>query len=64
MNERVSAPLPDPSLSDLQTFSDEEQQALVELRESYGRGLDLLSPEERARLRFLRWLITTGRMQL
>ena len=63
IEDRITAPVPDPSSKNLDTFSEEERRILIKLRKSYGQGLDLLSREEQARLRFLRWLINTGRLQ-
>lgn len=51
---------PDPALT---AFGDEAWQTLVALRAAYQRGLDLLSEREQAHLRFLRWLIETGRIE-
>ena len=44
-------------------FSDDELAALEQLRASYRVIGDVLSPEEVARLRFVRWLHATGRLE-
>jgi hypothetical protein len=43
-------------------FGDDVWEALVALRAAYERGLDLLSGREQAQLRFVRWLVETGRL--
>lgn len=43
-------------------FSRREMLALRRLRSTYQQDRDLLSDAERARLRFQRWLYTTGRL--
>jgi hypothetical protein len=63
MNDRMTASVPDPNPNNLETFSEEQQRVLKMLRTSYAQGLDLLSRQEQARLRFLRWLIDTSRLQ-
>jgi hypothetical protein len=44
------------------TFTTVEQQALYALRAHYRKDRDLFSAQERARLRFLRWLYRTSRL--
>lgn len=63
MNDRMTASVPDPNANNPETFSEEERRVLITLRKSYAQGLDLLSRQEQARLRFLRWLIDTSRLQ-
>jgi hypothetical protein len=41
-------------------FTPEEWRVLFALRDSYRQDHDLLSARERARLRFVRWLVQTG----
>jgi hypothetical protein len=43
-------------------FTSEQWHALVTLRDCYQRDHDLLSAREQTRLRFIRWLIDTGRV--
>ncbi len=43
-------------------FCNDEWEALLALRTSYQRGRDLLTPQEQARLRFICWLIDSGRL--
>ena len=43
-------------------FTQGEQRALRTLRARYQQDHDLFSPPELARLRFLRWLVQTGRL--
>lgn len=43
-------------------FTPAEQRALRTLRARYQQDRDLFSPSEFARLRFLRWLIQSGRL--
>ena len=51
------------ALSDLLApFTPTEQQALRTLRAHYRQDRDLFSLSELARLRFLRWLVQTGRL--
>jgi hypothetical protein len=45
------------------TFTREESEALYALRYRYLQGHDLLSRRELERLRFLRWLYDTGRLE-
>jgi hypothetical protein len=42
----------------------EDTAALVALRARYRESRDLFSPREMAHLRFLRWLVQTGRCAL
>ncbi|HEV7129165.1 MAG TPA: hypothetical protein VGN32_17165 [Ktedonobacterales bacterium] len=44
------------------SFSVEEMGCLEALRERYAQRRDLFSEAELARLRFLRWLVDTGRL--
>ena len=44
-------------------FTPAERTALRALRRRYSRQRDLLSQREQARLRFIRWLYQTGRLQ-
>ena len=44
------------------TFTPAERQALGALRARYLQDRDLFSDAERARLRFLRWLVHTARL--
>jgi hypothetical protein len=44
------------------SFSDEETRALEAVRVRFGQDHDVLSAQERERLRFVRWLIQTGRL--
>ena len=43
-------------------WSPERQQALLQMRDCYRQTADLFSTAELARLRFLRWLYRTGRL--
>lgn len=43
-------------------FTHAERQALRALRRRYQQERDLFSAAEHARLRFLRWLVRTGRL--
>jgi hypothetical protein len=45
-------------------FSDREVRALEALRIRFQQDHDLFSAQERAHLRFLRWLVRTGRIAL
>ncbi len=58
--QATSASTSDPQLA--ATFSDGERRALVALRASYQQDHDLLSAREQERLRFVRWLVETGRL--
>jgi hypothetical protein len=60
MNDQVTDPPTDATPT---PFTEEEQSALATLQWFYQRGHDLLSPREQARLRFLRWLVETGRIE-
>jgi hypothetical protein len=51
-----------PSSDLLSPFTPEEQRVLYALRRHYQQDRDLFSPSELARLRFLRWLVQTGRL--
>lgn len=63
MNDHVAAPAPDPNVQPcLDSYNEEEWCALMALQWSYQQGHDLLSARELARLRFLRWLVDTGRI--
>jgi hypothetical protein len=44
------------------TFSAPEQQKLQELRNRYGDDRDIFTPQEKERIRFLRWLYQNGRI--
>jgi hypothetical protein len=44
------------------TFSVPEQQKLLELRNRYGDDRDIFTPQEKERIRFLRWLYQNGRI--
>ncbi|HEX8918332.1 MAG TPA: hypothetical protein VF898_07505 [Chloroflexota bacterium] len=46
------------------TFTDQETRALEALRTRFQQDHDLLSERERAHLRFLRWLVDSGRVAL
>jgi hypothetical protein len=52
-----------PSSSPLVSFSVDEWRLIVALRDSYDKGLDLLSPSELARMRFLKWMVDSGRLE-
>ena len=54
MTTHTAAPAP--------TFTPAEQQALGALRARYLLDRDLFTDAERARLRFLRWLVQTARL--
>lgn len=54
----IQTPLSDPRVP----FTPAEQHALRSLRARYQQDRDLFSPSELARLRFLRWLVQTGRL--
>lgn len=56
----TSASTPDSKL--VAEFSDDERRALLALRASYQHDHDLLSAHEQTHLRFVRWLIETGRL--
>lgn len=43
-------------------FSEEEARALEAVRIRFGQDHDVLSAQERERLRFVRWLVRTGRL--
>lgn len=45
------------------TFHEVEMEALQRLRTRYQTDADLFSPEEKAKLRFVRWLYTSGRLE-
>lgn len=60
MNDHISDPPTDVTFT---VFTEEEQSALAAFQWFYQQGHDLLSPREQARLRFLRWLVETGRIE-
>ena len=60
---RQAALVPDEGQYQEQLFTREEWHTLIALRDSYAQDHDLLSASEHARLRFVRWLIQTGRIE-
>ena len=46
----------------LAPFTPDEQRVLYALRTHYRQDHDLFSPSELARLRFLHWLVQSGRL--
>lgn len=54
---------PVPMAPPYEVFTQEEWTLIEALRALYEQGLDVLCPVERAHVRFLRWLVETGRLE-
>lgn len=52
-----------PATAATSSFTAQEWRSLCALRERYARHRDLFAARDIAHLRFLRWLVQTGRLQ-
>jgi hypothetical protein len=58
----IETQAPAPAPASTPDFTSREWRDLVTLRQRYQQDHDLFSPQELARLRFLRWLHETGKL--
>jgi hypothetical protein len=62
MTTQLQTATPAHDVTTTTAFTATEWQVLLDLRTRYAQWHDLLSSRELARLRFLRWLVQTGRL--